>query len=64
MPFGSAPSTQSSEAVQSAVQVLARNLVREMRQSGWTRAQMLSMASALVVELTQELRESVRPPSP
>ncbi len=68
MPLDDGSEQRTPAATRSAVQVLARNLVREMKRSGWSKAEMLSLASEILAEVTPELRASPSrastPPAP
>lgn len=68
MPLDDGSEQRTPAATRSAVQVLARNLVREMKRSGWSKAEMLSLASEILAEVTRELRASPSrastPPAP
>ncbi|MEZ4405907.1 MAG: hypothetical protein R3A52_05480 [Polyangiales bacterium] len=68
MPLDDGTEQRSPAATRSAVQVLARNLVREMKRAGWSKAEMLSLASEILAEVTRELRaappRASNPPPP
>ena len=62
MAFGDSIENRSPAASQQTVRVLAKTLFKEMKRSGYSRAEMVSLASEMLDLITTEFQPSAPEP--